>query len=679
MLNNSTPLPIPSYLIKFQTDRDNITFNKTPSKNELKITHTSSNKPNNIEDDDDIIPRILDSSHKKSKKINSYQDYSIPNENIEITKKEKENLSNYYNSINANNSLFNEQENESPIIREKYNLSSSNKINPGKMSISELYDEKPNDEDGEDEIEDDNNISENNDDNYNDDYEEEKKKKKIFNKENEEKILEDFINENNNKNIISQKENEYALFDINNTINNDINNKLNININEILNSDNNNDNENENSDKKRNFFSKIIDIEILIDTNEIYSKPWSQIMNDIYKQCELNNDSIQLISLGSQHTLCISNKGKLYTFGWNNYSQCGKKAKKMKNKNINIDTVEKIEEINEIKIGKNINDISTGEDHSLIIVDEGKIYGFGLNNIGQLCYNPNKHKIIKKPSLIKSFKKFNITNVQCTDNISFIVNNIGEAFICPWEDQQNQIHYTPFKLYFPYKPKISSISCGDNFSIFLSERGNVYSMGSNNKYGQLGLGDTNIQLSPKIISFFKTNKIKICQISCGYCHVMALSDKGNVYSWGYGGEGQLGHGEEILENYIPKLIEYFTDNDIVIFQISSGFHNSYFLTEKNTVYVCGTCGRDCNKEFNPVLIDIKVKYKDLVKSPCWICRILNCWNRSMSVFYAIFLDCHFINKDDEEVNKVLSLMSKKWVHQSFSCSIMQGINSMNYN
>ena len=50
------------------------------------------------------------------------------------------------------------------------------------------------------------------------------------------------------------------------------------------------------------------------------------------------------------------------------------------------------------------------------------------------------------------------------------------------------------------------ISCGDDFSVFLSKNGNIYSMGSNNKYGQLGHGDKDIQLSPKIIKFFLIKK-----------------------------------------------------------------------------------------------------------------------------------------------------------------------------
>ena len=676
MLNNSSPLPFSKNLVKFQIGKENITFNnKTPSiyEEDRNIYNSRNNKPK-ISENDDIIPRIIISNNKE---------YGNSNNKNKNKKEEIENMSNNnYYSINANNSLFNEQQSESAVIRDNFNTSP--KINSCKMSISELNNNNNIENDYYNDYSEKNELNNNNDnDNRNieigdDDNIEEKYNKDQENYKNEnEEIFKEFINENNNKNIISQKENEYYLFDINNTINNSNNDNDNdiekFNNNQKLNSDKNN---------KRNFFSKILDIEILIDTKEVYFKPWSQLIKNIYNKCESNNDSIQLISLGSQHSLCLSNKGKLYSFGWNNYYQCGKYMKNQiytnNNNNLKNMQIEKNENIYEIKIGKKINDISAGEDHSLILTEDGKIYGFGLNNNGQLCYDPNKHKTIKKPSLIKSFRKCVTTNIQCTNNISFILNNKGESFICPWEDKQKHMHYIPFKLFFPYKPKISTISCGDNFSIFLSEKGNVYSMGSYNKYGQLGLGDTNIQLSPKIIPFFRNNKIKITQISCGYCHVIALSEKGNAYSWGFGGEGQLGLGDDIYMSFTPKLIKFFKEKEIMIVQVSSGFHSSYFLEEKNNIYICGTNGKDCNKDYIPKIIEYKIKYNDLIKYPCWTCRILNCWNRSISVFYAIFLDCHFINKDDEEVNKVLTLISKKWVHQSFSSSIMQGIYSMNF-
>ena len=467
------------------------------------------------------------------------------------------------------------------------------------------------------------------------------------------KMLNEFFLENKNNNLDSQNENQKYLYD--NSIN-----------------DEKSRNYLKNNNHHRNFFSKIIDCEILIDTKEVYSKPWTELINNIYSQCQSENNSIQQISLGSQHTLCISNKGKLYSFGWNNYHQCGVKNNELENINI--------ENLNEIKIGHRVIGISTGEDHSLIITEEGYLYGFGLNSNGQLCYSFDKHKIINKPTLIKSFKNLFINDIQCTGNISFMLSSIGNAFICPWEDENKNIHYNPLKLYFPNKEFITSISCGENFVMFISKNGNLFSMGSNNKFGQLGHGDAHPRYSPTIIEYFATNNIKIIQVSCGYSHVLSLSEDGKAYSWGLGNCGQLGLGENMEYNYSPKSINAFKEKSEIIFQVSAGFHSSYFLTEKNGVYFCGTNSDDRYKDtFVPIEINIKIMYKDLINNPCWICRILNCWNRSMSIFYAVFLDCYFINKDDEKVHKVLNLISKKWLQQSFSNSIMEGIENINYN
>ena len=203
-------------------------------------------------------------------------------------------------------------------------------------------------------------------------------------------------------------------------------------------------------------------------------------------------------------------------------------------------------------------------------------------------------------------------------------------------------------------------------------------MGSNNKYGQLGHGNINICLSPKMILFFKNKKIKIIQISCGYSHTLALGDKGEVFSWGLGSEGQLGQNLDVEVNYNPEPIDFFIKNNILIYQVSAGYHNSYFLTEDNEVYMCGSNGINYIKEFVPKKIEVKNKYKDMENHPVWICRILNCWNRSMSVFYTIFLDCNFIDKDDERVHNVLDMISKRWLNQSYSADIMKGFDNINY-
>jgi len=36
-----------------------------------------------------------------------------------------------------------------------------------------------------------------------------------------------------------------------------------------------------------------------------------------------NKSPIQLIDMGSTHTVMANSKGRFYTFGWNNFGQCG--------------------------------------------------------------------------------------------------------------------------------------------------------------------------------------------------------------------------------------------------------------------------------------------------------------------------------------------------------------------
>ena len=487
--------------------------------------------------------------------------------------------------------------------------------------------------------------------------------------EHNEKIIDDlesFLNFHQLKNEKSQKENNSYLF----------NNNLSQSSSSFI--------ENPN----RNFFTKIIDLDIIIDTKETYDKPWAEIINKIYITCEKRNSSLQQISLGNQHTLCLSNEGKLYSFGWNFYSQCGltpyKTEEKHDKKYENIKIINHIEKINEIfhPNKKKFTGITCGEDHSIVIDEEGKIFGFGLNSNGQILLN-NKMKYVSKITNLKPFKNEKITNIQSTKDITFALNEYGEAFMWPWKKGKN-FQYYPLKLSFNYYPnnkneifkeKIFSFSCGYNFVIFLTINGNIFSMGSNNKFGQLGHGDNLIKLKPTLIEFFLRNNERIVQISCGLNHVLAKNEKGKIYSWGMGKFGQLGLGQLYTESYIPKLIK-FPDNILNIYQVSCGYRSSYFLTDKNNIFMCGFDGTFHNV-FVPIEINLLLKYSELKDNKNWICRIMNCWNKSFSVFYVTFLDCHLINVDDKKVNNVLNLISMKWIDQSFSNSIMEGMDNLN--
>jgi alpha-tubulin suppressor-like RCC1 family protein len=85
--------------------------------------------------------------------------------------------------------------------------------------------------------------------------------------------------------------------------------------------------------------------------------------------------------------------------------------------------------------------------------------------------------------------------------------------------------------------KINEIKSGKEHNIILTDQGLLYAFGKGN-FGSLGLGGTVFSPGPQQIT--KLRNKKIVSVSCGMFHSLALSDIGDVYSWGRGFEGQLG-------------------------------------------------------------------------------------------------------------------------------------------
>ena len=80
------------------------------------------------------------------------------------------------------------------------------------------------------------------------------------------------------------------------------------------------------------------------------------------------------------------------------------------------------------------------------------------------------------------------------------------------------------------------------------------------------------------------NGDKVISISCGGLHSLALTENGNVYSWGHNEYGQLGRncGEENHSSY-PKLIELY--EEIFFDSIACGPLHSLLLSRNIDIYV----------------------------------------------------------------------------------------------
>ena len=76
----------------------------------------------------------------------------------------------------------------------------------------------------------------------------------------------------------------------------------------------------------------------------------------------------------------------------------------------------------------------------------------------------------------------------------------------------------------------------------------------------------------------------VMKISAGYKHVLALTSDGNVYSWGCGELGRLGHGGQGSE-FSPRKITSLQEK---IKEIYAGYDSSFFIGMSGNMYVCGS-------------------------------------------------------------------------------------------
>ena len=110
---------------------------------------------------------------------------------------------------------------------------------------------------------------------------------------------------------------------------------------------------------------------------------------------KLKNIIIEHIYSGWEHNIVISNKGEIFSFGYNQSFQCGlPNSNLLCNNSINDPT--NISILHDI-YGKSA---SCGNEHSLILSQNNEVYGMGNNEDGVLGLKDIKIKIKKIKKLI---------------------------------------------------------------------------------------------------------------------------------------------------------------------------------------------------------------------------------------------------------------------------------------
>ena len=193
------------------------------------------------------------------------------------------------------------------------------------------------------------------------------------------------------------------------------------------------------------------------------------------------------------------------------------------------------------------------------IQDDMNVYTDSTTKVGTLNYEIEDSNVAELTTLgMITGKQQGITKIKVTDTSTKRTTSI-------WVKVVNDSNI--------------QVSLGYKFSLALKQDGTVWSWGQNNN-GELGLGNTTEYSEPQQITDIKE---KITDVKTGYYHSIALTEKGEVYTWGYNGNGQLGNGTR-EDSLVPVKVTGLEN----IAKVNAYKYMTIALTQNGEVYAWGS-------------------------------------------------------------------------------------------
>ncbi len=237
---------------------------------------------------------------------------------------------------------------------------------------------------------------------------------------------------------------------------------------------------------------------------------------------------------GGDHSLAIGSDGNLYAWGQNGYGQLGDGTL--------VDSSTPV--VVQLPSGVHATAIAAGLDDSLALGSDGKVYAWGDDSLNELG-NGSGVADATTPVVVSLPTGITVTAIAAGQFHDLALTSTGTIYGWGYDgdgqlgDGKRTTPATPVTAAMPAGVHATAIAAGGYHSLAAGSDGNLYSFGYNND-GQLGTGEKNLHAKPTEV--LMPAGVSAVALAAGLYHSVVVGSDGKVYAWGDNTYGELGNG-----------------------------------------------------------------------------------------------------------------------------------------
>lgn len=290
----------------------------------------------------------------------------------------------------------------------------------------------------------------------------------------------------------------------------------------------------------------------------------------------LANTNVELVACGEYHSCAVTLSGELLTWGDGTHNVGllghGNDVSHWMPKRVNGPLE-----------GLRVASVSCGPWHTALVTSSGQLFTFGDGTFGVLGHGDRSSTSL--PREVESLKGLKTVSVSCgvwhSAAVVEVMVGSGGSSICSsgklftWGDGDKgrlghgdkEQKLVPTCVAVLVEHNFRQVACGHSLTVALTISGKVFTMGST-VYGQLGDPHADGKGPGRVEG--KLHQAFVEEVACGAFHVAVLTSKTEVYTWGKGANGRLGHGD-FEDRKAPTLVETLKDKQVKSIACGSSF------------------------------------------------------------------------------------------------------------